>query len=130
MESVGLEKVGANAIELSRINDYATQNNLFLWHISVGRQPIKQQFQRIETGINNTLVLRNVQRQHEGNYTCIVRNSLGSDQIVYQLYVHVPPGPPELHVSATSATTVTLEWAVERKYTHTHNHISCAFFRT
>lgn len=84
--------------------------------ICVGRQPIKQQFQRIETGNNNTLVLRNVQRQHEGNYTCIVRNSLGSDQIVYQLYVHVPPGPPELHVSAASATTVTLEWAVERKY--------------
>lgn len=80
------------------------------------RQPIKQQFQRIETGRNNTLVLRNVQRQHEGNYSCIVRNSLGTDQIVYQLYVHVPPGAPELHVSATSATTVTLEWAVERKF--------------
>lgn len=56
------------------------------------RQPINQQFQRIETGVDNTLVLRNVQRHHEGNYTCQVRNALGTDSIVYQLLVHVPPG--------------------------------------
>lgn len=110
MENSGLQKVG-NSRPFASIT-FIHFHDAF----SADRQPIKQQFQRIETGNNNTLVLRNVQRQHEGNYTCIVRNSLGSDQIVYQLYVHVPPGPPELHVSATSATTVTLEWAVERKY--------------
>lgn len=77
------------------------------------RQPINQQFQRIETGIDNTLVLRNIQRYHEGNYTCQVRNALGTDSIVYQLFVHVPPGPPQLHATATSSTSVLLEWSTE-----------------
>lgn len=78
-------------------------------------QAINQQFQRIETGIDNTLVLRNVQRHHEGNYTCQVRNALGTDSIVYQLFVHVPPGPPQLRATATSSTSVLLEWSIEGK---------------
>lgn len=80
------------------------------------RQPIKQQIQRIDGNSNSTIVLRNVQRYHEGNYTCTVRNSLGSDQIVYQVYVHVPPGPPELGISGATATSVTLEWALESTF--------------
>lgn len=84
--------------------------------IFFNRQPINQQFQRIETGIDNTLVLRNVQRHHEGNYTCQVRNALGTDSIVYQLFVHVPPGPPQLHATATSSTSVLLEWSIECKH--------------
>lgn len=76
-------------------------------------QAINQQFQRIETGIDNTLVLRNVQRHHEGNYTCQVRNALGTDSIVYQLFVHVPPGPPQLRATSTSSTSVLLEWSTE-----------------
>lgn len=62
------------------------------------------------------MVLRNVQRHHEGNYTCQVRNALGIDSIVYSVFVHVPPGPPQLHATATSATTVLLEWSIECKY--------------
>lgn len=82
---------------------------------SCSRQPINQQFQRIETGVDNTLVLRNVQRHHEGNYTCQVRNALGIDSIVYQLFVHVPPGPPELRPTTTTTTSVVLEWSIECK---------------
>lgn len=89
-------------------------NNVFFSHPTY-RQPINQQFQRIETGVDNTLVLRNVQRHHEGNYTCYVRNALGTDSIVYQLFVHVPPGPPQLHATPTSSTSVTLEWSTECK---------------
>lgn len=112
MENFGFEKVNKTE-ETVVFRKYC--HRIVLLIASIRRQPIKQQFQRIETNNNSTLVLRNVQRQHEGNYTCLVRNSLGSDQIVYQLYVHVPPGPPELHVSAATATTVTLEWSIERK---------------
>lgn len=56
------------------------------------------------------MTLRNVQRHHEGNYTCIVRNAQGSDHIIYQLYVQVPPDPPELKIPSVTATSVSLEW--------------------
>lgn len=77
------------------------------------RQPIRQQLQHIESGQDYTLVLRNVQRNHEGNYTCQVRNSLGMDQIIYQILVHVPPGAPKLHIVSTTTNSVTLEWPLD-----------------
>lgn len=46
----------------------------------------KKQFP-LEVSNDNTLSLRNIQRSHEGNYSCVVRNPMGSDHIVYQLYV-------------------------------------------
>lgn len=42
---------------------------------------------RLEVSNDNTLTLRNIQRSHEGNYSCVVRNAIGSDHIVYQLFV-------------------------------------------
>jgi len=42
---------------------------------------------QLEVSNDNTLSLRNIQRSHEGNYSCVVRNPIGSDHIVYQLYV-------------------------------------------
>lgn len=42
---------------------------------------------RSDIGADNALTLRNVQRTHEGNYSCHVKNSLGSDEIVYTLQV-------------------------------------------
>lgn len=72
---------------------------------------------RLEVGTDNTLTLRNVQRSHQGNYTCAVRQTAtagggggGTDHIVYQLLVQVPPDAPELRVAATAASAVTLEW--------------------
>lgn len=50
-------------------------NNLFKKHI------------RMEISLDNTLSLRNIQRAHEGNYSCMVKNLFGSDQIIYQLFV-------------------------------------------
>uniref|UniRef100_A0A1I8NL39 Fibronectin type III n=1 Tax=Musca domestica TaxID=7370 RepID=A0A1I8NL39_MUSDO len=42
---------------------------------------------RLEVSNDNTLTLRSIQRSHEGNYSCVVRNAIGSDHIVYQLFV-------------------------------------------
>lgn len=42
---------------------------------------------RLEVSPDNTLTLRNIQRSHEGNYSCVVRNAIGSDHIVYQVFV-------------------------------------------
>lgn len=70
---------------------------------------------RLDVGSDNGLILRNVQRNHEGNYSCHVRNSLGSDQIVYQLFVQVPPGPPDVRIMSTNINSITLEWHVSGK---------------
>jgi hypothetical protein len=64
----------------------------------------------LEINDDNSLTLRNVQRIHESNYTCHVRNNLGSDRITYQVFVQVPPGPPKLTATSTSPTSVTLHW--------------------
>lgn len=64
----------------------------------------------LEINDDNSLTLRNVQRIHESNYTCHVRNNIGSDRITYQLYVQVPPGAPKLTATSTSPTSVTLHW--------------------
>lgn len=41
----------------------------------------------MEVNTDNTLILRNIQRWNEGNYSCMVRNPLGSDHITYQIFV-------------------------------------------
>ncbi|XP_030383245.1 Down syndrome cell adhesion molecule-like protein Dscam2 [Scaptodrosophila lebanonensis] len=66
-----------------------------------------------EISSDNTLSLRNVQRSNEGNYSCMVRNTFGSDQIVYQLYVQVPPSSPIASVTSTSTNSVSIQWRVE-----------------
>lgn len=65
---------------------------------------------RFEVGDDNTLTLRNVQRLHESNYTCYVRNTLGNERITYQLFVKVPPGAPVLKGLANSPTSASLHW--------------------
>ncbi|XP_046620086.1 Down syndrome cell adhesion molecule-like protein Dscam2 isoform X2 [Neodiprion virginianus] len=69
-----------------------------------------QKQQRLEIGLDNTLLLRTVQRGHQGNYSCHVRNSLGLDQIVYSLQVQVPPTPPTLLATGTTTDAIKLQW--------------------
>ncbi|XP_039950916.1 Down syndrome cell adhesion molecule-like protein Dscam2 isoform X9 [Bactrocera tryoni] len=68
---------------------------------------------RLEVSNDNTLTLRNIQRTHEGNYSCVVRNSIGSDHIVYQVYVQVPPSAPVLSVIGSTTNSVSLQWRVD-----------------
>nr|XP_031839913.1 Down syndrome cell adhesion molecule-like protein Dscam2 isoform X3 [Nomia melanderi] len=66
--------------------------------------------QKSDVGVDNALTLRNVQRTHEGNYVCHVKNPLGSDEIVYTLQVQVPPTPPTLLATGTTTDAVQLQW--------------------
>uniref|UniRef100_A0A1I8PJY9 Down syndrome cell adhesion molecule-like protein Dscam2 n=1 Tax=Stomoxys calcitrans TaxID=35570 RepID=A0A1I8PJY9_STOCA len=68
---------------------------------------------RLEVSTDNTLTLRSIQRSHEGNYSCVVRNAIGSDHIVYQVFVQVPPSAPMITVTATTTNSVSLQWKVE-----------------
>ncbi|XP_076177340.1 cell adhesion molecule Dscam2 isoform X2 [Ptiloglossa arizonensis] len=66
--------------------------------------------QKSDMGPDNALTLRNVQRTHEGNYSCHVKNPLGSDEIAYTLQVQVPPTPPTLLATGTTTDAVQLQW--------------------
>ncbi|XP_017766445.1 PREDICTED: Down syndrome cell adhesion molecule-like protein Dscam2 isoform X1 [Eufriesea mexicana] len=66
--------------------------------------------QKSDIGPDNRLTLRNVQRTHEGNYSCHVKNPLGSDEIAYTLQVQVPPTPPTLLATGTTTDAVQLQW--------------------
>ena len=46
---------------------------------------------RMEVSSDNTLIIMNVLRNNEGNYSCHVRNSFGSDEIMYFLQVQGNP---------------------------------------
>lgn len=83
----------------------------FDWRVTDSKGHSKSH--RLEVNKNdNSLILRTVQRNHEGNYTCHVKNPLGSDFIVYQLFVLVPPTPPQLSVTSSSASSVALHWHI------------------
>ncbi|KAI4504193.1 hypothetical protein M0802_000664 [Mischocyttarus mexicanus] len=66
--------------------------------------------QKYDFGPDNSLTLRNVQRSHEGNYSCHVKNTFGSDEITYTLQVQVPPTPPTLLATGTTTDAVQLQW--------------------
>ncbi|OAD61171.1 Down syndrome cell adhesion molecule-like protein Dscam2 [Eufriesea mexicana] len=80
--------------------------------------------QKSDIGPDNRLTLRNVQRTHEGNYSCHVKNPLGSDEIAYTLQAFssdqtatlieqlctVPPTPPTLLATGTTTDAVQLQW--------------------
>ncbi|XP_066603211.1 cell adhesion molecule Dscam2-like isoform X2 [Prorops nasuta] len=66
--------------------------------------------QNSDIGPHNTLLLKSVQRSHEGNYSCHVKNSFGHDEITYTLQVQVPPTPPTLLATGTTNDAVQLQW--------------------
>lgn len=47
-----------------------------------------------------------------GNYTCNAENVFGRDQVVYQVIVLIPPGPPQLLVPANTMHSLALQWKV------------------
>nr|CAD7193824.1 unnamed protein product [Timema douglasi] len=60
---------------------------------------------------DGTLHIIEVQRQHQGNYTCSISNANGSDQITYFLRVLVAPSAPVVRVAATSSDWLQLQWS-------------------
>ncbi|XP_033606866.1 Down syndrome cell adhesion molecule-like protein Dscam2 isoform X4 [Cryptotermes secundus] len=65
---------------------------------------------KMEINSDNTLIIMNVLRSNEGNYSCHVRNTYGSDEIMYFLQVQVPPAAPVLVVTSVMQKSVQLQW--------------------
>ncbi|XP_054281239.1 cell adhesion molecule Dscam2-like [Macrosteles quadrilineatus] len=61
---------------------------------------------------DGSLEISEIQRQHQGNYTCFVTNANGSDQIVYNLHVLVPPSAPVVGITSTGASWLYLQWSI------------------
>ena len=49
-----------------------------------------------------------------GDYTCSVQNAHGSDQIIYEIIVQIPPMAPQLSVRNLTFTEVELFWTDSR----------------
>ncbi|XP_076273020.1 Down syndrome cell adhesion molecule 2 isoform X2 [Rhynchophorus ferrugineus] len=63
--------------------------------------------QLLDTG---ELILSNLQLTDAGNYTCQVDNGHGTDRIVYNLVVQVPPSAPLLYVTSATSSSILLHW--------------------
>ncbi|XP_015197156.1 cell adhesion molecule DSCAM isoform X2 [Lepisosteus oculatus] len=59
---------------------------------------------------NGSFVIRTVKAEDSGYYSCVASNNWGSDQIVLNLQVQVPPDQPRLTVSKTTSSSITLSW--------------------
>ncbi|RZF37300.1 hypothetical protein LSTR_LSTR005632 [Laodelphax striatellus] len=79
------------------------------WFVPDGSQPSGEIFSQHNDG---SLEISEVQRHHQGNYTCSVTNVNGSDQITYSLQVLVAPSAPVIRISATGTSWLELEWKI------------------
>nr|CAD7399479.1 unnamed protein product [Timema cristinae] len=59
---------------------------------------------------DGSLLIKDIQHNNEGNYTCSVENTHGRDEIVYSIKVRVPPDAPTLSVVASYADSLQLQW--------------------
>ncbi|XP_060040088.1 cell adhesion molecule DSCAM, partial [Erinaceus europaeus] len=59
---------------------------------------------------NGSFLIRTVKAEDSGYYSCIANNNWGSDEIILNLQVQVPPDQPRLTVSKTTSSSITLSW--------------------
>ncbi|CAL4128702.1 unnamed protein product, partial [Meganyctiphanes norvegica] len=69
---------------------------------------------RIEA--DGSLGIRSVQRRDQGNYTCALPPTTSLQQrshnhATYKLTVQASPGPPTVHISGSSSSSLTVAWA-------------------
>ncbi|XKL60149.1 hypothetical protein PGB90_001165 [Kerria lacca] len=59
---------------------------------------------------NGELQLSGLLRSDSNNYTCSAQNKQGSDSIVYQLIIQVPPSAPLLYISSSTSNSILFHW--------------------
>ncbi|XP_075218306.1 cell adhesion molecule Dscam2-like [Lycorma delicatula] len=79
------------------------------WFVPDGSQPSDEVFSQHADG---SLEISEIQRHHQGNYTCSVTNINGSDQITYSLHVLVTPAAPLVTVSGTGSSWIEFQWSI------------------
>uniref|UniRef100_T1JCP3 Down syndrome cell adhesion molecule-like protein Dscam2 n=1 Tax=Strigamia maritima TaxID=126957 RepID=T1JCP3_STRMM len=56
------------------------------------------------------LIIKGIQSNDAGNYTCTVQNSLNSDNITHVVVVEVPPEAPIVSIVSTTMKSIHLSW--------------------
>ncbi|XP_016431988.1 Down syndrome cell adhesion molecule a [Sinocyclocheilus rhinocerous] len=59
---------------------------------------------------NGSFVIKTVKAEDSGYYTCVASNNWGTDEIILNLQVQVPPDQPRLTVTKTTTTSITVSW--------------------
>ncbi|XP_043471448.1 Down syndrome cell adhesion molecule-like protein Dscam2 isoform X2 [Leptopilina heterotoma] len=65
---------------------------------------------RISMQPDGSLQITDLHREDSGNYTCLVENRHGSDQITHRLTVQVPPAAPLLHATSSTSNSINVQW--------------------
>ncbi|EEB12183.1 down syndrome cell adhesion molecule, putative, partial [Pediculus humanus corporis] len=73
---------------------------------------IKNTNSRIQVQNDGSLIIKDVQKMDEGNYSCSVENVYGKDEIIYNLIIEVPPERPKLSVVSSTSDSLQLEWKI------------------
>nr|CAD7456160.1 unnamed protein product [Timema tahoe] len=68
-----------------------------------------QQDDHIRQLPEGSLFIKSVTRQDAGEYSCSVENSFGHDTITHQLVVHAPPHSPQVTLTSTTTTSITMK---------------------
>ncbi|XP_021334866.1 Down syndrome cell adhesion molecule a isoform X3 [Danio rerio] len=59
---------------------------------------------------NGSFIIKTVKAEDSGYYTCVASNNYGTDEIILNLQVQVPPDQPRLTVTKTTTTSITVTW--------------------
>ncbi|KAG7198654.1 hypothetical protein KM043_006011 [Ampulex compressa] len=65
---------------------------------------------RVSLIAGGSLQIMDLHREDSGNYTCIVENRHGTDQITHRLTVQVPPAAPFLHATSATSNSINVQW--------------------
>ncbi|XP_047109675.1 Down syndrome cell adhesion molecule-like protein Dscam2 [Schistocerca piceifrons] len=58
----------------------------------------------------NSLLIANLKKENEGNYSCYARNLFGEDKISYKIIIILPPEVPLLEVIGSDHHSIKLQW--------------------
>jgi len=60
--------------------------------------------------VSYLIMLTDLDKSKEGNYTCMAKNVWGEDQVTYQVLVLMAPDAPILELQHTTSHTIHLRW--------------------
>ncbi|EMP39011.1 Contactin-1 [Chelonia mydas] len=118
--------VGENAT-MQCIASYDTTLDLtFIWSLNGYMIDFEKEHDHYERSVmikaNGELLIKNVQLQHAGRYTCTAQTIVDNSSASADLVVRGPPGPPGgLRIEDIKDTSVTLTWS---RGTDNHSPIS------
>uniref|UniRef100_T1JD50 Down syndrome cell adhesion molecule n=1 Tax=Strigamia maritima TaxID=126957 RepID=T1JD50_STRMM len=95
------------------VGNPATERMWTLTPVQSTRAHTVKESDRLRILPDGNLMVKNVQWNDSGNYTCQVKNGFGYDQIVYVVNILAPPSAPIINVLETTPTSIVLEWKLD-----------------